>query len=61
VLDAFERQGWPERVADPLPAESGVDYAAWLRNTVKNLNRGLGGIKFHADGTKHGIRWEPVG
>jgi hypothetical protein len=57
VLDEFERQGWPEQTADPFPAERGVDGAQRLRDAVKNLNRGLtGGLRFHADGTKHGVQ-----
>jgi hypothetical protein len=56
VLDDFERQCWPERIADPFPAERGVDGAQRLRDAVKNLNRGLAsGLRFRTDGTKHGL------
>jgi hypothetical protein len=61
VLDDFERQGWPERIADPFPAERGVDGTQRLRDAVKNLNRGLAsGLRFRMDGTKHGVCWEAV-
>jgi hypothetical protein len=61
LLDTFERQGWPGRIADPFPAERGTDGAQRLRDMVKSLNRGLAGLHFRTDGTKHGVCWEAVG
>lgn len=62
ILEAFEEQGWPERIDDPLPREQGMDRIRLLRDTLRNLNRTLRGwpIRFAADGTKRGIRWQRV-
>ncbi len=62
VLDEFERLGWPPRVdvKHLLPAGRAGRY--WARDTARNLSHGLTGrIEFHADGTKHGIRWRRSG
>ncbi len=61
VLLAFEAQGWPERIENPLEEEQGVDRKERLRETVKSLNDGLRGkgIRFRADGMG-GVRWMGV-
>ena len=57
VLAEFERLGWPERIdVGRLLANGGSRYR-WALYTAKNLNHGLIGIKFHADGTKRGMCW----
>jgi hypothetical protein len=56
ILDAFERAGWPERIANPLADKD----AQRLREAIARLNRGLSLINFSADGASCGIRWEPV-
>ncbi|SRR5579884_4018611 len=58
LLDAFEQQGWPEWIANPLPHQPGMSRKQRLRQTLENLNRGmhLPGIRFHAD--KGGVRWQ---
>lgn len=63
VLEAFEEDGWPGRIDDPLPPKRSLLPAARLRETVRNLNRGLrpGTIRFHSDGTGTGICWQPTG
>lgn len=55
LLDVFEEDGWPSRVDDPLP---GSPDAVRLHKAVRSLNRGLTRIRFHADGTGEGVRWE---
>jgi hypothetical protein len=62
VLDAFEEQGWPSRIDDPLPREPGVNAKDRLRETIKGLNRSQSPrqLWFRGDGTALGIRWEPV-
>lgn len=55
VLNAFQSQGWPARIADPLP---GLRDFVRLHKTIFSLNRGLKRIVFRADGTGAGIRWE---
>jgi hypothetical protein len=63
VLQAFHMAGWPERIADPLGEELDFDPKERLRETVKSLNKGLaeGTIRFRADGTGRGVRWEVAG
>lgn len=55
ILDAFEEQGWPNRIDDPLPG--GTDKQR-LREAVRNLNRELTRIRFRADGSGTGIVWQ---
>jgi hypothetical protein len=63
VLEQFQRQGWKKRldISQTPAGERGGPLAQWIRDTVRNLNRGLKRIKFHADGSKHGMVWEYVG
>jgi hypothetical protein len=55
VLDTFEIHKWPRSV-DDLFINSVV--ANCLHKTVASLNCNLSRIRFCADGTGHGIRWE---
>jgi hypothetical protein len=62
ILAAFEEQGWPPRIDDPLPRRSGQNAKQHLRDTVKNLNRHQHGtrILFETDGTGRGVLWRLV-
>lgn len=62
VLCAFEEEGWPERIDDPLPPQPGLDPKRRLHDTIKCLNRGHKNplIRFRGDGTGQGIIWELV-
>jgi hypothetical protein len=62
ILEEFEKQGWPHRIDNPLPRLTGVNRKQHLRDTIKNLNRGLTRrmILFFADGAGQGICWMPV-
>jgi len=57
ILDVFEEQRWPAGMDDPLP---GGRNPTRLHRTIEVLNTKLIGMKFHADGTGEGIRWELV-
>lgn len=59
VLAAFQKEGWPRRIDDPLPRVAGRNPKSCRRETIKSLNRGLarGTIRFYAAGAG-GIRWE---
>lgn len=57
MLDAFEEDGWPPRIDDPL---SKGPNPGRLRSAIAQLNRGLSGIVFAADGTGKGIRWRAL-
>jgi excisionase family DNA binding protein len=54
ILDEFQVEGWPARVADPLP-DGDHEH---LRDAIKQLNVGLTKIRFRADGRGKGIIWE---
>ena len=62
VLLAFEEEGWPCRVDDPLPPHPELDPKRRLHDTIKSLNRHQEQrlLKFLGDGTGEGVRWEPI-
>jgi hypothetical protein len=63
VLEAFEEQGWPARIDDPLPPASGVDPVERLRDTVRHLNARLGGapLYFRPDAEGRAVFWSAGG
>lgn len=63
VLCAFEEEGWPRRIDDPLPPHPDQDPKRRLSDTIKCLNRKQFRplIRFHGDGTGQGVSWERVG
>jgi len=64
ILTAFEEEGWPRRIDDPLPPtpDKGQDPKRRLNDTVKGLNRNQHDrqIRFACDGTGQGVRWDWV-
>lgn len=60
VLSAFEEEGWPPHLDDPLPPEHNIDPQQRLRDTVRRLNgcQEPMRIRFESDGLGAGIRWE---
>ncbi len=63
ILNAFEEEGWPPRVDDPLPPQVDQDAKRRLSDTIKGLNKKQIQqlIRFHGDGTGEGITWEWIG
>lgn len=57
ILDAFEEEGWPPRIDDPLPPATETRR---LSETVRTLNDRLDRIRFQADGSGKGIIWKPL-
>jgi hypothetical protein len=59
VLDAFQEEGWPPRIDDPLPPQLGQDPKRRLHSTISNLNRGQAGIRvlFGGGGDGQSVRW----
>lgn len=55
LLDAFQEEGWPDRIDDPLAPSKDQQR---LHEAIKRLNGNLHAIRFHADGTGQGIKWE---
>jgi hypothetical protein len=57
VLSAFQEQGWPVRIDDPLPRGGN---SRRLRETVRTLNGKTEAIKFFSDGKSSGFRWQEL-
>jgi len=62
VLAAFEEEGWPPRIDDPLPPEPHIDPKRRLQDTIKSLNRSQKKqiVRFMGDGSGQGVRWELI-
>jgi hypothetical protein len=60
VLAAFEEEGWPPRIDDPLPPHPELDAKRRLHDTITSLNRNQRrrSLRFLGDGSGQGIRWE---
>jgi hypothetical protein len=60
ILAAYEEEGWPPRIDDPLPQISGLNPKRRLHDTIKSLNRNQksGGLRFMGDGSGEGVLWE---
>lgn len=59
ILSAFQEEGWPEYIDDPLPGNHGIDPKTRLNDTVYRLNRKQRTflIRFHTNGTGTGVHW----
>ena len=62
ILNAFEEEGWPYRIDDPLPPHPEQDSKRRLSDTIKCLNRKQSNclIRFRGDGSGEGVVWETV-
>ncbi len=62
VLSAFEEDGWPARIDDPLPPIADTDPKRRLSDTIKCLNRKQQNalVRFSGDGTGEGVLWDLV-
>jgi len=62
ILSAFEEQGWPRRIDDPLsPRSHEANPKRRLNGAIYrlNLNQLNRLIRFRGDGTGEGVLWEP--
>ena len=62
VLEAFEEEGWPPRVDDPLPMHSERAPKRALHDTIHSLNARQHNplLRFSGDGSGEGVRWRLV-
>lgn len=62
ILSAFQEEGWPPRIDDPLPPHPELDPKRRLHDSIKSLNRNqkVNLIQFRGDGTGEGICWDLV-
>ncbi len=59
ILAAFQEEGWPARVDDPLPPRCATDPKRRLHDTVNSLNRSQRNrlVSFQGDGSGRGVCW----
>jgi len=62
ILDAFQEDGWPEFIDDPIPPDGNQDPKHRLSVTIKSLNRNqlLPLLRFHGNGNGLQVYWEAV-
>jgi hypothetical protein len=62
VLQAFEEQGWPYRIDDPLPYSAEVAPKPRLHDTIRwlNLKHECRLLRFLGDGTGEAVCWKLV-
>jgi hypothetical protein len=60
VLAAFEEEGWPPHIDDPLPSRLDHDAKQRLHDTIRRLNQHQINrlIHFRGDGRGCGVLWE---
>jgi hypothetical protein len=60
ILNAFQEEGWPTCVDDPLSPVPGQSPKRRLRDTIKGLNANQAApvIRFHGDGTGQRVTWK---
>jgi hypothetical protein len=60
IFAAFEEQGWPPSIKDPLPPQRGVNAKRRLSDAIKRLNRHQKQpvLRFFGNGYGDGICWE---
>jgi hypothetical protein len=60
ILAAFQEEGWPARIDDPLPPRGDRDPVQCLHDTINRLNRHQHQplLRFHGDGSSRGVRWD---
>lgn len=60
VLSAFEEEGWPPCIDDPLPRSAQLDPKRRLHETINSLNRSQKHrlIRFMGNGKGEGVAWE---
>jgi hypothetical protein len=58
ILAAFQEEGWPPRIDDPIPGDD-AHAKDRLRDAVKKLNRqAILLIHFLSDGKGQGVLWQ---
>jgi len=62
ILTAYQEEGWPARIDDPLPPLPSLTIKRRLSDTIKCLNRKQEDslVRFRGDGTGEGVIWEPA-
>jgi hypothetical protein len=60
ILAAFQEEGWPVHIYDPLPPHPEQDSRRRLHDTINSLNRNQKKalLRFMGDGSGQGVRWD---
>jgi hypothetical protein len=60
ILGAFEEEGWPERIDDPLPVSEDIDPRTRLHDAIHRLNSCQTNwlLRFRGNGAGTGVAWE---
>ncbi|EMI22059.1 hypothetical protein RMSM_01018 [Rhodopirellula maiorica SM1] len=60
ILTAFEEDGWPAKIDDPLSQKPDLDPKRRLADAIKCLNRNQESrlLRFRGDGTGEGVLWD---
>jgi hypothetical protein len=60
ILSAFEEEGWPGYIDDPLPMRPEIVPKRRLHNVITRLNGGqlVPVLRFHGNGNGDGIGWQ---
>lgn len=60
ILSAFQEEGWPDHIDDPLPGNHGIDPRIRLNDVIYRLNRSQSQhlIRFHTNGNGDGVYWD---
>jgi hypothetical protein len=60
ILAAFQEEGWPVHIYDPLPPQPEQDSRRRLHDTINSLNRNQKKplVRFMGDGSGQGVRWD---
>ncbi len=61
-MSAFQEDGWPARIDDPLPPTPETDPKRRLSDAIKCLNRKQLNplLRFSGDGTGEGVLWDLI-
>jgi hypothetical protein len=62
ILAAFEEEGWPKHIDDPLPVRDGIDPQTRLHDAINRLNGRQTNrlLCFRGNGNGTGVLWELV-
>jgi hypothetical protein len=63
VLSAFQEEGWPKTIDDPLPPVDGIDAKRRLHDTINRLNRNQKQrmMRFSGNGNGRAVCWARFG
>lgn len=60
ILGAFQEEGWPEHIDDPIPVSEHIDPQTRLHDAINRLNghQTHALVRFHGNGNGTGVYWQ---